>query len=287
MTAISQLSGVPRSTIDEYFGAWACEPSYFANLANVMRGIDLTAHLQRQQEIRAARPGDRQAISQGYSTTDNGVAMIRIRGSMMKFVSSLTNGTSSVLTRRALRQAARDPDVAGILLVIDSPGGTVSGTMDLATDVRDTAKQKPTFAFVDDLTASASYWVASQATKIYANAPTALVGAIGTYMVLEDHSKRAEQLGIKVHVIKAGEHKGVGVPGTAVTDDQVAHMQSIVNSANDQFLFGVRSGRRMGTRQLNTVADGRIFAAKEAASMGLIDGVRSLDEVVLELGRKS
>ncbi|MHB8862043.1 MAG: S49 family peptidase [Pirellulaceae bacterium] len=139
--------------------------------------------------------------------------------------------------------------------------------------------------FLDDLTASAAYWVASQATKVYANNKTALIGSIGTFAVLIDQSKRAEQLGVKVHVIKAGDFKGTGTPGTAITDKQLAHMQHIVDAANAEFLRGVATGRKMGSLAISAVADGRVHVAAEAKRLGLIDDVKPFDDVVRDLER--
>ena len=132
----------------------------------------------------------------GYEITETGVAVIAISGILEK------RQTHHV--RSLLRNATEDERVVGILLVIDSPGGTVAGTADLAASIRSAAKVKPVHAFVEDLAASAAYWAASQAGKVFANTNTAMVGSIGTYAVLIDSSEMANKAGIKVHVIRAG-----------------------------------------------------------------------------------
>src|SRR5581483_9650939 len=109
------------------------------------------------------------------------------QGMLMKGQSSM-GGTSTVMARRDIRQAVADQDVAGILLAIDSPGGTVAGTDDLAAEVRQARTSKPVWAAIDDLGASAAYWVASQTQRVTVNSPTALVGSIGTLQVIRDLS---------------------------------------------------------------------------------------------------
>jgi ClpP class serine protease len=99
--------------------------------------------------------------------------------------------------------------------------GSYPGRTNWQADVREANKKKPVTAYIEDLGASAAYWVASQAGKIYSNEP-GFVGSIGTYLVVEDWSGAAEGAwASKVHVVKAGEFKGAGYPGTPVTDAQL------------------------------------------------------------------
>ena len=204
----------------------------------------------------------------------DGIAVISITGALMKQRASFSRATSTALLRRSIRSAAADRDIRGIMMVIDSPGGTVAGTGDLADDIAAAAGQKPVHAFFEDLAASAAYWVGSQANHVSAN-PTALVGSIGTFAVVHDLSKAADDAGIKVHVIKAGEFKGAGAPGSVVTDDQLAQMQIMVDGLNEHFLDGVASGRGMNRAQVNQLNDGRVHIAATAQELNLIDAVES------------
>jgi signal peptide peptidase SppA len=181
-----------------------------------------------------------------------------------------------------VQAAAADQDITSILLRIDSPGGHTSGCNDCASRIREAAAIKPVFAYCEDLCASAAYWLASQATKIYSN-DTALVGSIGTYMVIADMSGLASDLGIKVHVIRAGEFKGAGQDGTVITDSELAEFQRTVDSLNAHFLEGVAAGRRMSLSAVTKLADGRVHVGRDAVTLGLIDGVKSFDDVLAEL----
>jgi protease-4 len=214
----------------------------------------------------------------GYEITETGVAVIRLVGILEK------GQTRHV--RSLLRNATEDPQVDGILLVIDSPGGTVAGTADLAASIRSAAKAKPVHAFVEDLTASAAYWAASQAAKVFANTNTAIVGSIGTYAVLVDSSAMADRAGIKVHVVRAGEHKGAGVPGTQVTQSQLDHTQHLVDAINGEFVKAVAVGRRMSATMVRHVADGRLHTAADAVRLRLVDGIQSIDKTIQGLGRR-
>lgn len=258
---------------DEYLGSWAYEPSRFLAQWELIRGTDMARHMAAQQPDRAA----------GYATLParggKSIAFLKATGTLMKQASSF-GGTSTIQLRRDVRQAAADPNVSAILLALDSPGGTTAGTADLAADVKAARRQKPVWAHVDDLCASAAYWVASQCDMVFANTSTALIGSIGTFLTVYDMSASAEREGIKTLVFKTGPLKGAGVPGTAVTDEQAAHFQKIVNDGQAAFDAAVRTGRGMTAAQLAAVRTGGVFGAPEALSLKLIDGVRSLDKTI-------
>lgn len=279
------VSNNPR--IDEYFGPWAVSEHHFRVATSRLQGIDLFAHMRVQNERHLAMRDDQPAANYdpyAYDIVAGGIAVIEASGPMMKFASSFSGGTSTARMRRQVRNAVNDEAVNGILLRIDSPGGTVSGTKDLADDVAQAVKRKPVYAFAEDLCASAAYWVGSQATKIFTN-PTGLVGSIGTYMVIEDASGMAEKMGVKVHVVRAGEFKGAGVPGTEVTDAQLNEWQRVIDSLNDQFIRGVAQGRGFSLKAVREIADGRAYVGSAAAALNLVDGVQSFDATLDQLAK--
>lgn len=280
---------LPR--IDEYFGHWAISEQHFRAAASRFQGYDLFAHarVQLEKQQPQAYDDDQPAAAYdpyAYSMAPGGIAVIEASGPMMKFASSLAAGTSTVRMRRQMRNALNDEAVNGILLHIDSPGGTVSGTKDLADDVAQAAKRKPVYTFFEDLGASAAYWVGSQASKVFTN-PTGIVGSIGTYMVIEDLSGMAQQMGVKIHVIRAGEFKGAGTPGTEITDAQLAEWQRVIDALNDQFIRGVAQGRGLSLKAVRELADGRAHVGAAAAALSLVDGVQSFDATLDQLARAS
>lgn len=271
--AASLGGAVARAHLDEYFGVWAIEDRRFRALAERFSPIGLAAHVAESEP---------RAIRSAASSSGDGIAIIELRGPLMKQAGSLGEGSSTVAARRAIRQAAADPAVRGIMLVIDSPGGTVAGTKELADEVAAVAARKPVHAYIEDLGASAAYWVASQASRVLAN-ETALVGCIGTFAVLVDSSARAEQLGYKVHVVKAGEHKGAGQPGTEITDEHLADAQRVVDALNEHFLAAVQAGRRMDPAKVRGLADGRVHVGAEARSLGLVDEIKKFEDAMAEM----
>lgn len=256
--------------IDQYFGIWAIREEDFNSLAMIAQRINITEHLQSDAALQA-RLGNTESYNEGQ------VAIVAVHGSLMKHRASMSGGTSTVELRRTLRLLEQDPDIEGIVLHIDSPGGTVAGTQELADEIA--SFSKPVVAFIEDLGASAAYWIASQAEEIFANA-TALVGSIGTYGVVVDASKAAEEQGIKVHVVKAGDFKGAGVLGTEVTEEQLAERQTIVDSLNQFFVESVARGRKKSVPYIEAMADGRVHIADKAKEYELIDYVGTLGDAV-------
>lgn len=270
---------MPRQMhLEQYVGLWAMHEEAFLAGVETVRKLDLHMHLQSAAPhiAQAAADAQRKPASKGS------IGIVSISGTMMKHVSSMSDGTSTVLARRAIRELQASEDVKAIVLKIDSPGGTVSGTSDLADDVAAANQQKPVYAFIEDLGASAAYWVASQAREIHANR-TALVGSIGTYGVVHDLSALAAMEGIKVHVVRAGEYKGTGVPGTAVNAEQLAMLQERVNQLNEHFLAGVSKGRRLPMGAVKALADGRVHVGESALGLGLIDRVGSFDALLAQI----
>jgi signal peptide peptidase SppA len=285
---VISLAGVPVVPhIDQYLGEWAIEPQRFESLMAMAANIGLAEHVKNQQAKAALRiDGESNKKADKYQIID-GVALIELNGAMTKYGSSMSDNAGSVAIRRSIRQATADTQVKAILLRIDSPGGTVSGTHDLADEVAAANAVKPVTAFIEDLGASAAYWVASQAGRVVANKASALVGSIGTYGVLYDQSQQAEKMGIKAIVVKAGEHKAAGAWGTQITPEQVAETQRVIDSLNNQFKASVMNGRRMNQAQVDKIADGRIHTADQALTLGLIDAIQSMDQAIAALAKPS
>jgi len=198
---------------------------------------------------------------------DGGAAVINIHGVLMKNPPSWLawfgiEATDYNQIRQQLSEAIGSNDVQSILLHVDSPGGTVAGVTETAEAIEAAAAQKSISAYIEDLGASAAYYLTSQAGNISANS-NAEVGSIGVYTVYEDYSRAAETAGVKVNIIRSGEHKGMGVLGA----------QQVIDGMADNFIKAVSSGRKMSIEAVRALADGRVFLAADAKKNGLIDNI--------------
>ena len=255
-----------KQCVARHSGVWCVEPSWFTStLSDIRRGV--YRQLSVEDAVNASAPP--------VGLTEDGIAVIKVDGPMMKGASKYGN-VDSVAVRAAVRQLANMSEAKAIVLHIDSPGGTFAGTDELATDVVRAASIKPVIAQIEDLGASAAYYVASQATKVFATKASG-VGSIGTYAVVEDTSGAAEASGVKVHVVASGPHKGTLADGVPITDETLAELRKRVGEINQFFLAAVQKGRGLSAKQVGELADGRMWMASEAMTLGLVDGVQNLD----------
>jgi signal peptide peptidase SppA len=236
--------------------------------------MDINAHM--------AALGSRRIEDVPYEMSGD-IAVVDINGTMTKKGSSLSDAGSSVKLRQVIRSLARNESVAGIMLRLDTPGGSVSGIDDLGREVAAARQYKPVYAFVEDLTASAGYWVASQADAIYASNKTAEIGSIGVYMAIHDVSRWAENQGVDTIVIRTSPLKGAGVEGERITDEAKAYWQELVDGIQSEFKAAVKTGRKMTDEQINNVSTGRVWMAEDARQLGLIDGIQSFDATLEQL----
>lgn len=282
------LTGVPvTARLDEYFGLWAIEEMRFAAMFNRVSRMDLRLHVQQALAAGPVKRDKQQPASGdiGGDPAQGKIALIQITGTLMKQVAggSLSQGGSSLVELRNLVRQAAAGDYKAILLLVDSPGGTVAGTPDLAETITAAAKIKPVYAFIEDMAASAAYYAISGATKIFANGNSAVIGSIGTMAVVYDESGAAAMQGVKAHLFKTGPLKGAGVRGTEITPAIAASYQKLVDETQTHFSAAVKAGRGLSDVQMKTVLQGGVFLSAEAEKMGLIDGIMSFDQTLAAL----
>ncbi len=278
---------------ENHMGLWAIQPTWFSQVVAAIRGGlwspgSVVAGSWRPAsglavafEADAAGSGVATSDDKPYAITSDGIAVIEIRGPMMKGRSKF-GGCSTMQARRQIRAAVDDPDVRGVMMLAESPGGKSAGTQELADDVYAARRRKPVHGYYEDLGGSACCWVMSQCSEVSANA-AAIVGSIGTYAVLVDASKAMEAEGMAVHLISTGPYKGAGSMGTPILPEHLEHFQQLVHKLNQGFLDGVRRGRGLSEAQLARVTDGREWIAEDAMGLRLIDRVEGFDGAMARL----
>jgi len=168
----------------------------------------------------------------------------------------------------------------GILLYVDSPGGTVYESDETYLALMDYKKftGRPVFAYFASLAASGGYYIASAADKIYANRNT-LTGSIGVIAGESlDATGLLDKIGIKSRTFTAGRNKNMLNYNQPLTEEQAQIMQSIADDAYEQFTSIVAEARHMPIERVKELADGRIYTASQALKNGLIDGICPFEE---------
>lgn len=167
----------------------------------------------------------------------------------------------------------------GILLFVDSPGGAVYESDELYLKLMEYKEKtkRPIWAYFASQACSGGYYISMAADKIYANR-NCWTGSIGVIVSLTNCKKLYDKLGIKEIDITSGKNKAMGSAGLDLTKEQQDILQSLVDEAYDQFVDIVAEGRKMDTSEVKKIADGRIYSAKQAKEINLIDEVGSLED---------
>jgi len=191
--------------------------------------------------------------------------------------------------KEELDKAAEDKNVRGLILRINSPGGTTTASDIIHREILRFKKKTnaPVVACLLDLATSGAYYIASAADRIIAH-PTTVTGSIGVIAMKFDVSGLMGKLGISEESIKSGEKKDIMSPFRGLTDEERGIMQDIVDSLHKQFVTVVEQGRpQLTASDITSLADGRVFTAAQAKEHKLIDDIGYLDEAIEKVKEKT
>jgi signal peptide peptidase SppA len=207
------------------------------------------------------------------------------RGNMIDDISG-PGSTSTQQFTSALRQVLADDTVGQILIDIDSPGGSVYGVAELASEIIKARAQKPVVAVANSLAASAAYWIGCSASEFYVT-PGGEVGSIGVWQAHFDYSKALEEEGVKPTLISAGKFKVEGNPYVPLDPEAQAFMQSRVDDYYNVFVQAVAVGRGVSVDDVrNGMGEGRVLGADAALAQRMVDGIASFDDVLARMQAK-
>lgn len=191
------------------------------------------------------------------------------------------SGTAGMVTPERflemLTKAEKDDSVKAIVLRVDSPGGTVAASEEIASYVK--ACEKPVVVSIGDVGASGAYMVSSQADKILAN-PGSAVGSIGVISEIPNVAGLLDKVGVKFTVIHAGKYKDTGSPYRAMTPTEKALIQGSVDDVYGQFIDIVAQGRNMPRSKVESLATGWAWNGEKAKSLGLVDEIGTYQDAV-------
>ena len=209
----------------------------------------------------------------------NKMAVIPVQGVLTKDGPAYYGSNYDTITK-ALESAAADSAVKHIVLAVDSPGGEVTGLPETAAVLAQVAKMKPVSAIIEGTSASAAYWLTSQA-RVVTLTPSGEVGSVGVRMMHVDASKMLEDAGFTITELFSGEFKTEWSPYKPLTEEAKADMQTRLDAVHQDFLSAVaqgRGGRVSADMTANRMGEGRMFSSTDALNHGLVDKVQSPNE---------
>lgn len=215
----------------------------------------------------------------GSSSDDSArshVGIVRING-----VISPDDEANADALISALDDAWENPHSVGVILLINSPGGTPVQAQRVYDEIMRLRKLggKPIDAVIEDLGASGAYYIASAADHIYASS-SSLVGSIGVISAGFGYDEAMKKVGIERRVYTAGSNKDMLDPFRPVSDEQRAHLQAVLNTTHQKFIADVKAGRGDRLHETPDMFSGLVWSGEQAVSLGLIDGLKNVDQLV-------
>lgn len=225
--------------------------------------------------IVAVAPG----VENGIQSDKPLVAVVDVQGMIAE--GEQANADSII---EGLRDAMKDKNTKGVILNINSPGGSAVQAAYVYDEIR---RQKaahpdlPIYSVVGDVCASGGYYIAAASDKIFVS-PASIIGSIGVIMNGFGFSQVLEKLGVERRLLTAGEHKAMLDPFSPANDLETKHMQGMLDEVHQQFIRAVREGRGDRLKETPDMFSGLVWSGESGVKLGLADGFGSVDSVARE-----
>ncbi|MCI0395610.1 MAG: signal peptide peptidase SppA [Chloroflexi bacterium] len=223
----------------------------------------------------AAGGGNRPVSSGGLG---DAVAIVRVEGVISASDDDdYTVGATSGVVIADLRAAAADPSVKAIVLRVDSPGGTVTGSAQIYEVVKELGK--PVVVSMASTAASGGYYVSAPADYIFAR-PDSVTGSIGVIFTIINAEELMNELGVEVVTITSGPNKDMGSLWEELEPEHREIFEGLVAESYSEFVRVVAEGRNMSEEEVRRLADGRIYSGRQALAIGLVDELGDLQAAI-------
>lgn len=267
-----------------YETPWAILPSKMAIILDLL-SLRASGGMLTEEEIQA-RIG---AVAKPQNRNVGAIAVLPLFGTIIprgNMMMESSGATSVERFTQQFRQAMADPQVGGVLVDIDSPGGNVQGVAELADEIHAARGVKPIAAIANSLAASAAYWIGTSADELSVT-PTGEVGSIGVFAAHEDISALMEKRGVKTTIISEGKYKTEGHPYGPLDDEARAAIQERVGEYYGMFIDAVGRNRGVAASDVRAgFGEGRVVGAKKAKQLRMADYVETMDGAMQRLARR-
>ncbi len=190
-------------------------------------------------------------------------------------------------TLNEIEKAKQNSNIKGVLLVVNSPGGSVAPSVELAYAIKELKSIKPVVVYASGVIASGSYYASIWANKIIAN-PGSMVGSIGVIMQGVNAEELMEKIGVSTQTVKAGKYKESGTPTRKWFDYEKEQLQSVIDDTYNMFISDVANARKLDVKDHTQFADAKIFTASQAKKVGLVDEVATISyahDIIVKLSK--
>lgn len=258
---------------------WAIAERALPDLESALRAVRANPELRKQAAANRQAPRSQQRGGDVVS-----IPLFGVLDAHPSWVLDYLGGTSTFEFGQLFDQAMAMPSVGAIVLEINSPGGSISGTPELADKIFN-ARGRGTeiIAHINTFAASAAFWIASQADRVIVT-PSGDVGSIGVYVLLQDWTGALDQAGVKINIIRMPPGKIAANPYEALPPATRDEIQNSVNATYQDFLRAVARGRGVSPAKVaQDFGQGSMVDARDALRKGMVDGIASFDKAVSDI----
>lgn len=174
-----------------------------------------------------------------------------------------------------IEEAKNNKNIKGVLLDVNSPGGAVAPSVELAYAIKELTKLKPVVAYASGVMASGSYYASIWADKIIAN-PGSMIGSIGVIFQGTNLEELMDKIGVKTQTVKAGKYKESGTPTRQWSSYEKEELEKVIGDTYNMFVSDVAKARKLKVENHTKFADAHIFTSAQAQKVGLVDEVATL-----------
>ena len=210
---------------------------------------------------------------EGGITSGDKVAVLRVEDVIL----------DSQIYLESIETITNDEDVKAVVVRIDSPGGSVGPSQEIYSELKQLGEKIPVVASIGGVGASGGYYIACASEKIYAN-PGAITGSIGVIAQFASYEKLLNWAKIDVEVIKSGKYKDVGSAFKEMNEEDREYIQQLIDNVYSQFKSAVASSRNLDAKEIDRVADGKIYTGEQALNLKLIDELGTINDAITMAG---
>ncbi|HEY2759732.1 MAG TPA: signal peptide peptidase SppA [Pirellulales bacterium] len=263
---------VDAVTLVEDYGKKQLDEEDFSGFAGFMKMIQMISGADQGKKTTSA--GQKIAVIYAVGEISSGDSKSGLSGEGM--------GSDTIV--KALREAEKDSKVVGIVLRVDSPGGSALASDLMWREITRIKAKKPVVASMGDIAASGGYYISMGCTKIFAE-PGTLTGSIGVVTGKFALQGLLDKVGVTVDAISRGKNSGWMSSDEPFTDSEKAVVMRMMKDCYRQFTEKAASGRNMEVKQLESLAGGRLYTGKMAKACKLVDELGTLDDAVADVKR--
>jgi len=194
--------------------------------------------------------------------------------------------TDSKKAVQDIRRFVKDDNIKGLVIRVDSPGGSVGPSQEIYDAVKKAKAIKPLVVSMGSTAASGGYYIACGADTVYAN-PGTITGSIGVITQVITVDKLIEKADVGVHTVATGKFKDSGSPFKEFTVDDEVYFRSMIDDIYDQFVEDVAACRKLDEAKVRELADGRVYTGRQAKKNKLVDELGSMQDAVDFVAKKA